>query len=214
MRDASTLLYNNAMTSIVLAGGRSLRLGKNKILETLGGKTLIEQVVERLAPISDQIIIATIPGQQLPQFNQSVEIVFDAYPGKGSLGGLYSGLKAARSSHSLAVAADMPFLNQSLLTYMMEMASGFDVVIPRLQGFIEPLHAIYSKNCLEAIETQIRSDQLSIRYFLSQLKVRYLDEIEVESFDPEHLSFFNINTTADLEKAKELMSHQDVKRVI
>ncbi len=214
MRDASIPLYNNAMTSIVLAGGRSLRLGKNKILEAFGGETLIERVVECLAPISNQIIVATTPGQQMPQFNHSVEIVFDIYPGKGSLGGLYSGLKAARSFHSLAVAADMPFLNQSLLSYMMEMASDYDVVIPRLKGFIEPLHAVYSKRCLEAIETQIKSDQLSVRNFLSQVKVRYLDEVEVESFDPEHLSFFNINTAADLEKAKELISRQYIKRVI
>jgi molybdenum cofactor guanylyltransferase len=162
-----------------------------------------------LSPISDQIIIATITGQQLPQFNQHVEIVFDAYPGKGSLGGLYSGLKAARSFHSLVVAADMPFLNQSLLSYMMEMASEFDVVIPRLEGFIEPLHAVYSKRCLEAIETQMNNGPLSIRYLLSQFKVRYLDKVELERFDPEHLSFFNINTEADLEKAKELMSRRN-----
>jgi molybdenum cofactor guanylyltransferase len=200
------------MTSIVLAGGRSLRLGKNKILETLGGETLIERVVECLAPISNQIIVATIQGQQLPRFKHHVEIVFDTYPGKGSLGGLYSGLKAARSFHSLVVAADMPFLNQSLLTYMMEMASDFDVVIPRVEGFIEPLHAVYSKRCLETIETQMKNGQLSIRYFLSHVKVRYLDKDELERFDPEHLSFFNINTAADLEKAKGLMSRQDISR--
>ena len=191
-----------------------MRLGRNKILETLGGKTLIERVVECLAPISDQVIIATIPGQQLPQLNHHVEIVFDAYPGKGSLGGLYSGLKAARSFHSLVVAADMPFLNQPLLSYMMEIASDFDVVIPRLGGFVEPLHAIYSKRCLEAIETQIKSGQLSMKGFFSKVKARYLDEIELDRFDPAHLSFFNINTKADLEKAKDLVAQQDAKRVI
>jgi len=202
------------MTSIVLAGGRSLRLGRNKILETLGGKTLIERVVERLTPISDQVIIATVPGQHLPEFHRQVETVFDTYPGKGSLGGLYSGLQAARSLHSLVVAADMPFLNQALLSYMMEVASDFDVVAPRLGGFVEPLHAIYSKRCLEAIETQLKSGQLSMKSFFSQVKVRYLDEAELDRFDPEHLSFFNINTKADLEKAKELVAQQDAKRVI
>ena len=202
------------ITSIVLAGGRSLRLGKNKIMETLGGETLIERVVECLAPIGDQVIIATIPGQRLPQFNHRVEIVFDAYPGKGSIGGLYSGLKAARSFHSLVVAADMPFLNQTLLSYMMEMASDFDVVIPRIGGLVEPLHAIYSKRCLEAIETQIKSGRLSMKSFFSQVKVHYLDEIELDRFDPAHLSFFNINTTDDLERANEIIAQQGVKRVI
>ena len=201
-------------TSIVLAGGRSLRLGKNKILEMFGGETLIERVVECLAPISDQVIISTIPGRQLPQFDEGVEIVFDVYPGKGSLGGLYSGLKAAHSFHSLVVAADMPFLKRSLLSYMMEMASDYDVVVPRLGGFVEPLHAIYSKNCLEVIEAQIKSGRLSMRGFFSQVKVRYLDEVELDRFDPEHLSFFNINTMADLDKAKELIAQHDVKREI
>jgi molybdopterin-guanine dinucleotide biosynthesis protein A len=97
---------------------------------------------------------------------------------------------------------------------MMEMASDFDVVIPRLEGFVEPLHAIYSKRCLEVIETQINSGQLSMKGFFSQVKVRYLDEIELDRFDPAHLSFFNINTKADLERANELMAQQGVKRVI
>ena len=191
-----------------------MRLGRNKILETLGGKTLIERVVECLDPISDQVIIATVPGQRLPRFHRQVETVFDAYPGKGSLGGLYSGLQAARSFHSLVVAADMPFLNQSLLSYMMEVSSDFDVVAPRLGAFVEPLHAIYSKHCLEAVEAQLRSGQLNIIGFFSEIKVRYLEEAELDRFDPEHLSFFNINTKADLEKAKELVAQQDAKRVI
>jgi molybdopterin-guanine dinucleotide biosynthesis protein A len=202
------------MTSIVLAGGRSLRLGRNKILETLGGKALIEWVVERLAPISDQVIIASVPGQRLPRFHQEVETVFDAYPGKSSLGGLYSGLQVARSFHSLAVAADMPFLNHSLLCYMMEVVLDFDVVAPRLSKFVEPLHAIYSKNCLEAIEAQLKSGQLSMKGFFPRVKVRYLDENELDRFDPEHLSFFNVNTEADLKKAKDLVAQQDAKRGI
>jgi molybdopterin-guanine dinucleotide biosynthesis protein A len=202
------------MTSIVLAGGRSLRLGRNKILETLGGKTLIERVVERLTTISDQVIIATVPGQHLPQFHRQVETVFDTYPGKGPLGGLYSGLQAARSFHSLVVAADMPFLNQSLLSYMMEVAADFDIVAPRLGERVEPLHAIYSKHCLEAIEAQLQRERLNIVGLFSQVKVRYLEGAELDRFDPERLSFFNINTKADLQKAKELVAQQDEKRVI
>ncbi len=200
------------ISSIILAGGRSQRFGKNKILEMLGDKTLIEQVVESLVPISDEIIISTVTGQQLPRFKHSVKLVYDVYPGKGSLGGLYSGIRAARNFHSLAVAADMPFLNRSLLSYMIEISADYDAVVPRLRGFVEALHSIYSKNCLAAMEKQMNSGQLNIRGFLPQLKVRYLDEEEFGRFDPEHLSLFNINTMADLEKARQLISQIKIKQ--
>jgi molybdopterin-guanine dinucleotide biosynthesis protein A len=199
------------MTSIVLAGGRSKRLGKNKLLEKLGKQTLIERTVDCLASISDQIIISTTPEQKLPMFRHYVDIVYDIYPDSGALGGLLSGLKAARSFHSLAVAVDMPFLNKKLLTQMMQIAANYDIVVPRVEGFVEPLHAIYSKNCIDPIEEQIKNKQLSLTYFVAQGKVRvfYLDQAELDKYDQEHLSFFNINTLADLEKAKEIIEQHD-----
>ncbi len=133
-----------------------------------------------------------------------VRTVFDLYPGKRALGGVYTGLVHSTSFHNLVVACDMPFLNTELLRYMIELSSGFDAVVPRLGGKVEPLHAVYSKNCLTPIEELMEQGDLRVYRLLDLVKVRYVEQREIDRFDPEHLSFFNINTKADLEKAEEL----------
>ena len=117
------------VTSIVLAGGKSLRLGRSKVLETIGGKSLIGRVAERLEPLTNQLLIVTSQEQlDLPGAGNA-EILVDLYPGKGPLGGIYTGLLASQSSHSVVVACDMPFLNIELLRYMVELSGDFDAVV-------------------------------------------------------------------------------------
>ena len=106
----------------------------------------------------------------------------------------------------------MPFLNTALLRYMISRSTGFDVVIPRIDDDIEPLHAIYSRNCARLIEEQLRRDDLRIRGFFDSVKIRYIEKEEIERFDPEHLSFFNINTEADLEKARILAEKEAARK--
>ena len=132
----------------------------------------------------------------------------DLYPGKSSLGGIFTGLACANSFHSLVAACDMPFLNPDLLRYMIDLSPAVDVVMPRLGGFEEPLHAIYSKNCMPHMERQLRAGNLKITAFFDQVNVRYVTEEEIDRFDPQHLSFFNVNTQADLEKARLLLSSE------
>jgi len=194
------------MTSIVLAGGRSSRLGREKAWLKLGGSTLLKQVVSKLALLDKRIVMVISQRQQDASFDLEADIerVIDIYPDKGSLGGIYTGLVASKTRHSLVVGCDMPFLNLGLLRYMMRLAPSFDVVIPRIGGDVEPLHAIYSQDCVAPIETLIEQDQLRIVDFFPQVKVRYMEEDELDRFDPEHLSFFNINTKADLKRARKL----------
>jgi molybdopterin-guanine dinucleotide biosynthesis protein A len=194
------------VTSIILAGGRSLRLGRNKAFEVIGDQHLIQRVILRLAKVSEQIIVAFAEERPLPALppHLEVKVVTDIHPGAGALGGLYTGLRHSSSFHSLVVACDMPFLNIPLLRYLMSLAPGFDAVVPWLGGLPEPLHAVYSKNCLSPIEEVLRQGKLKVIDFFPQIKVRYVDEAEIEQFDPKHLSFFNINTEADLEKARAL----------
>jgi molybdopterin-guanine dinucleotide biosynthesis protein A len=104
------------------------------------------------------------------------------------------------------IAADMPFLNRELIGYMIGTAEGFDYVIPRMGKFYEPLHAIYSKNCISPIEDMINRDRRVIIELFDYVKVRYVDTEEIDRFDPEHLSFFNINTKQDLERARKIES--------
>ena len=192
--------------SIVLAGGKGLRLGYEKALETVGNKSLIQWVVSSLSFFSSDIIIVTAAKQFLPQFigYPKLEIVTDAYPGKGPLGGIYTGLAASDSFYNLVVACDMPFLNQALLDYMIQISTSFDLVVPRLGNMVEPLHAVYSKGCLAPIECLLKQGNLSIRELFTLVRVRYVEATEINRFDPKHLSFFNVNTEADLETAREI----------
>lgn len=195
-----------SLTAVVLAGGKSLRLGQDKTSLLLGGQTLLERVLRGVALLSEELIVVVAHPQDelhLPA-DLAVRKVSDLYPGKGSLGGIYSGLAVASAFHSLVVACDMPFLNVKLLRRMKTLASGYDVVIPRLGGQLEPLHAIYSKNCLEPIRGLLEQGDLRIIHFFPAVRVRYLEEDEIAAFDSGYLSFFNINTLADLEKARLL----------
>ncbi len=190
------------VTSIVLAGGKNLRLGKYKALEVIGGKSLIERVIERLRPLTNRILIVTSQEQSDLPVADRAEILVDLYPGKGPLGGMYTGLLSSQSSRSIVVACDMLFLNTELLRYMIELSRDFDVVVPRLgEEMVEPLHAIYSKNCLGNMKTQLERKQLRVNSFFNSVRVRYVERAECQKLDPQLLSFFNINYQSDLDRA-------------
>ncbi len=195
------------IASVVLAGGKNLRLGRSKALETVGGKSLIEFVVERLKPLTNQILIVTSQEQSDLQVVCKAEILVDLYPDKGPLGGIYTGLVASRSSRSIVVACDMPFLNTELLRYMIGLSHDFDAVVPKLgEGMVEPLHAIYSKSCLGKMKARLECNQLGINSFLNTVRVRYVERAECQRLDPQLLSFFNINRQLDLDQAIALVA--------
>jgi len=204
--------YTLDISCIVLAGGKSSRLGRDKVVEIIGSKSLLQWVVSCLSFFNRDIILVTAKGQSLPQFTDypKLKVAADIYPGKGSLGGIYTGLAVSESFHNLVVAGDMPFLNRALLTYMMQLSADFDVVIPRLGNEVEPLHAVYSKGCLAPIEYLFKQDNLKIIDFFPSVRVRYVEAEEINKFDPKHLSFFNINTEKDLETARELAAGEDI----
>ena len=193
-------------TSIVLAGGRGSRLGKEKHTEPVAGRSLIERVIERLSPLSTEILIVISQRQSRSSFTSyaQVRMVVDLHAGGGPLGGIYTGLVQSSSFSNLAVACDMPFLNGGLLRYMIDLAPGFDIVMPRIGDYREPLHAVYTRDCLPAMESLIEEGNLKVSDLVDLVRVRYVGKEEIESFDPEHLSFFNVNTTEDLERAREL----------
>ena len=201
------------ISCIVLAGGEGLRLGRDKTLETFGNTSLLERVVFNLSLFDSDIIIVTATKRALPQSIDypKLRVVADIYPGKGALGGVYTGLVASESLYNLVVASDMPFLNQALLRYMVQLADGFDLVLPRLgNNMIEPLHAVYSKNCLATIKNLLEQGKMRFTDLLTLVKVRYVEAEEIDWFDPRHLSFFNINTEADLKTARELVREGDI----
>ncbi len=194
------------ISSIILAGGKSSRLGHDKVLEKVGNTSLLEQVISRLDSLSKEIIIVTAKERTFTQLasRPKVKTVSDIFPGQGSLGGIYTGLVKSDSFYNLVVAADMPFLNIPLLRNMIKIADGFDFVLPRVNGLFEPLHAIYSKNCIAPIEHILNEGKKVIIELFNYVKVRYIEADEVDKFDPQHLSFFNINTREELELARKI----------
>ena len=194
------------ISGIILAGGKSLRLGHDKVLEKIGEKSLLEQVVSHIDSFSKSIIIVTAHERTLaPLANHpKVKIVSDIFPGQGSLGGIYTGLVESSSFYNFVVAADMPFINESLVRYMIEKSDGYDFVLPRVNGLYEPLHAVYSKNCIAPIKSIMEQGKKVIVELFNYVKVRYIETEEVERFDPKHRSFFNINTKEDLALAREI----------
>ncbi|OGN99861.1 MAG: hypothetical protein A2Y58_02075 [Chloroflexi bacterium RBG_13_51_52] len=194
------------ISCIILAGGKSIRFGHDKVLERIGNTSLLEKVISQVEPISREIIIVTAKERTFAQLanHPKVKAVNDIYPGQGSLGGIYTGLVKSKSFYNLVVAADMPFLNGSLLRYMIKVADGYDFILPRVNNWYEPLHAIYSRNCIKPINTILEQGKKVIVELFKHVKVRYVEAREIDQFDPNHLSFFNINTREDLERAKKI----------
>ena len=196
------------ISCIILAGGKSVRLGHDKVIERLGNSTLLEKVISRIDSFSKEIVIVTAEERTFSKLtgNPKVKTVCDILPGRGSLGGIYTGLVTSNSFHNLVIAADMPFLSRELLAYMIEITDGYDYVIPRIGKFYEPLHAIYSKSCISPIEDLISRNRRVIVELFNYVKVKYVDTEEINRFDPNHLSFFNVNTEQDLELARKIES--------
>lgn len=191
------------MTAVILAGGENKRTGLNKALLKLNGQSLMETIIGKLRNLFKEVIIVSSYPREYEHLN--LKVVKDLIPQKGPLGGIYSGLSFSKSSHSFVVACDMPFINPDLIRYMKVRIDNSDVLIPMTREGYEPLHAFYSKNCLDVIRKQLDSEaSLKIVDFFDQVNVKYIEEEEVRKFDPDGLSFFNINTSGDLNKARQI----------
>jgi molybdopterin-guanine dinucleotide biosynthesis protein A len=198
------------VSGIILAGGASSRLGQDKALVQIAGRTLIERVIDVLRDLVREIVLVTPAPGGLAWLG--LPTATDLYPGVGTLGGLHAGLTAIASPYGLVVGCDMPFLQRDLLAYMIAQIEDQDVIMPKIGRYYEPLHALYARRTAASLEQSILAGQRRIRQALAGLRIRYILEGEIEAFDPEHLSFFNVNTPKDLERAHEVLDGQDPER--
>lgn len=191
------------VTGIILAGGLSRRLGRDKAVEPINGQPLIGRVMDALSRITDElVVVVNTPqrGQELPLPDSTVAAV-DIHPNAGSLGGIFTGLSAASNQWGIVAACDMPFLNLDLLSHLLSFRESHDAVVPVLDHRPEPTHAAYSKVCLSAIEARLEAGDLKIARFFDDVRVKYVSQRQVEEIDPGRLSFFNVNTEEDLTRA-------------
>lgn len=201
-----------SLTAIILAGGKSSRIGsdKNKSMLKLRGECLIDIVRAKLkCVVGDNIIIVGPPEKYRPY----KQVVPDLFSQNSPLVGIFSGLKASPSPYNLVVGCDMPFLEVKLLKYMIENIDSNDIVIPRYgDGYIEPLCAIYNKRCLDTIERNLTKHIFSVRAIFPRLKVKFIEEEEIRKYDPEFYSFFNINYKKDMIEAEKIINSQRGER--
>lgn len=189
------------VTIAVMAGGKSSRMGVDKAFVPFRGRPMIEVVLEKLAGLGrETLLITNKPHEfahlELPMFT-------DVIPDCGPLGGIYTAVHHAAHPHTLVVACDMPWLNRELLAYMLSLRKEADIIVPRWTQFPEPLHAIYNKACLPPIKAQLEAGRFKIIRFYNQVRVRFIDKPEIETWDGDGRSFANINTPQDLEDAQK-----------
>jgi molybdopterin-guanine dinucleotide biosynthesis protein A len=197
------------ITGVIVAGGKSTRLGQDKRrLQLWGahGPALLERIVQIVAPICDEIIVVLNDPEAWPDL--PARMVGDLHTNGGALAGIYAGLQAASHPYILAVAADMPALDPELLAWMARQPRDYDVLVPRSamgrtrnRLGVESLHAIYSRACLEPIGRQLAKGNSQVIGFFSEVRVRILEADELRPFDPSGIAFKNINTLAELEEA-------------
>ena len=194
------------VTGVIQAGGKSTRMGGSaKALLELGGRRIVERVVNAVAPaVSDLLIVTNTP--DLYAF-LGLPMVADVYPDRGSLGGIYSGLKAAAGEAAFTVACDMPFLHPEVVRLVVDRAESGDVVIPRVGGQLETLHAAYAKSCLPHIEERLVAGRLKIVEFFPRVRVVEIPEAEIARHRDPAIVFMNVNTPDELDRAEVLAAH-------
>lgn len=187
-------------TAIILAGGKSSRMGENKALLSFGDRPLLHRVVDQLRPHFDDPILVTNQPElywDLPD----IRLVSDVHPGQGPLGGIFSGLLASRGVHNLVVGCDMPFLNHRLLDYLWSLRDWGDVVVPLTHEALAPICAIYNRGVLPELAAALMAGERQVMGLYPRLKVHYVREDELLPYDPQLLTFRNVNTPEDYRQA-------------
>ncbi len=184
------------LTIAIQAGGKSSRMGTDKSFVPFLGRPMIEVVRAAVEGLGDELILIT--NNPEPYAYLGLPMVADLYPDTGPLGGIYTALHYASHPHTLMVACDMPWLNRPLLEYIAGLREEADIVVPRWEKFPEPLHAVYSKACLEPIREKLDAQMYKITAFYGRVRLRFVGREEIERFDPDGRSFINVNTPDDL----------------
>jgi molybdopterin-guanine dinucleotide biosynthesis protein A len=189
------------MTGLILAGGKNSRMGVNKAFLEIGGKRLIDNILDVYRQIFNEIIIVTNDPLTYTGFPDTM-VVTDIYKGKGSLGGIYTGLFYAKNDYSFVAACDMPSLNKDFILYMIGLIDKHDIIVPELPEGFQALHAIYSRRCLPSIKKLILADKLKIAGLYKEMRMLKLSDAQIKPFNPDGRLFLNINTPEDLNASR------------
>jgi molybdenum cofactor guanylyltransferase len=192
------------VTGVLLAGGKSRRMGEDKRFLSVGEETLFARSLAVLRSVFQTVLV--VIAQDSPALQSDVPVFRDLVPDCGSLGGLYTGLTQAVTPYVFVVACDMPFLNPATVQYFTEVKRDRDVVMAKLQNGLQPMHALYHRRCLPVMEGLIQTRELKIQQLAAHpsLRVHVITPADFGEIDPEGRSFYNVNTPSDLETARSI----------
>ncbi len=188
------------VAGVILAGGKSRRMGKDKAHLTVGRDAMIERVAAELGKVFSEILISG--GDEETGARLGIKVVPDLIKGWGPLSGIHATLLAAQSRKCLVVPCDMPFLSADLAKIMVGLSDGYDVTVPQHGDYLQPLFAVYDKNCIPAVEEALRNSRHKVVEFYPRVRVKYVSEVLLREVVDIDTVFFNVNTPLDLEKAR------------
>jgi molybdenum cofactor guanylyltransferase len=189
-------------TAVVLTGGKSSRMGRPKALLTFDGEPLIVHIVRHLKRVFAETVVVAAPEQELPLL--PVALVRDQVAYQGPVSGIYRGLKAATKEVCFVTSCDAPFLDLALISHLLSEISDCDVVVPFWQERFQPLHAVYRRSVAPLLHEQLERGELRPIFLYDKVRTRKVHEDEIRTFDPEGMSFLNMNSPADYDSALQL----------
>ena len=202
---------------VILAGGKSSRMGQPKAWLDFGGVPLLQRIIDRLEPSFSHFLVVAALGQELPPIASSghpTRVVYDEQPGEGPMGGLVVGLREIPACRSMALVltCDVPFVNPAVTEYLVEALDGYEVAVPEWQGRLNPLQAAYRRTCQPILAELFAAGRRRPVDLFDRVRTRTVTEDEIRFLDPDGLTFFNMNSPEDYETALEIAGRIDGNR--
>ncbi|MCY4132526.1 MAG: molybdenum cofactor guanylyltransferase [Nitrospira sp.] len=193
------------ISGVVLAGGKSKRMGMDKRHLSVHGKQLLDRVTSVLLELFPEVLLV-LAEEDISRQDDRIRIVTDLMPDCAAVGGLYTGLYHSRYSRVFVVACDMPFINPAVIGLFLQKSDATDIVVAQLVTGLQPLHGLYSKQCLPVLKDMIDARDLRLQSIADKpgLTVHRVPETEIKCLDPQLVSFLNVNSPADLELANKI----------
>jgi molybdenum cofactor guanylyltransferase len=187
---------SSSVSGIILAGGQSRRMGRDKALIEFQGQPIIVHVINALRPLTNDLVVVSNRSEVYGPLG--ARVVADYDPPCGPLGGIAAGLQAMESELAIVVACDMPFLDVTLLRWLIDQADGYDAVVPRTGDEYEPLHAVYRRTCAGPIGRRLQQGDRRVISFFADVRLRPIEEAAWRVIDPAGRSLVNLNTPGEL----------------
>lgn len=197
-------------TGVILAGGKSRRMGSDKTFLEVGQAGMIQHVANELRRVFSEILIAG--GSEETGRRLGLKVIADLIPGGGPLSGIHAALNIASNDKCLVVPCDMPFLKAELAAYMVSQAKGYDVAVPTDGVYFQPLFAVYDKSCMKVIEEALQAGRYKVVDFYPLVRVNYVNEEHLQKLTDTGRAFFNVNTPKDLQQARVMAGIAEKKR--